>query len=626
MYRQEIELPADEEYFMALTHATQLRIPRPESRGSIRAQMTCLSRIWTEIQELNRSSVENLLAPMSAAPAIAKVARKLQDWYEGLPAGVQKSTDNVRCMAAAGHGALFCALHLGYHYYHEVLFYQFMAESHHNRSPVASSYAVECAQHARAFCDLLYLAERPPDCKCLYAMVGHMLVVTSTVYVHILLFNGDSEEHHSVRSRLEHNFEILTQLQGYWPTKQTSLARLKVFHNACLYSIEHSFRMDWWMLRFILVHGSTVPEKFSMVELGISASKQLPDRTHGSSERRLPWYSTGIHAHQRVAAACDECRTKKVKRDSRRPDRSAVCRGVRRADSRGPVCSPCARKRGPSANCSWGVRKRRGRTTSRTGVSPQGYEAVEGLGTSQVPAGIEHENAFNPQPPHVSGAAASYTNVMMGFMNEEHQGSPNTFGDSSATGFMHQIKKAIDRQITRPGLQSPVQVAERNDHSLTWSKPSQSLQKQLDYVLPPRHRADYLLGTYWRLVDTLYPLLDRTEVESQYRRLWTGEAVGGDEAAVFVSLLNIIFSTACALDATIPPDKRVSSANIFFHRAQELLDLGFVRIQSVMTVQCFLLFGQYLQSTNDPQQCWNFVALAIRMAQSLGLDLPSTSA
>jgi hypothetical protein len=47
---------------------------------------------------------------------------------------------------------------------------------------------------------------------------------------------------------------------------------------------------------------------------------------------------------------------------------------------------------------------------------------------------------------------------------------------------------------------------------------------------------------------------------------------------------------------------------------------------SFQLVQILLLFGQYLQSSNNPHQCWIVVGLAVRTAQSLGLHLPETSA
>lgn len=281
-YRDDVELPATESDFSGLSPLGPVSRPRPASCGSLYGHMATLTRIWAEIQELNQHTVEHLLPPMSVAPAVAAIVKKLQVWRDSLPSYLAESAANLARVAEAGNGTVFCALHLGYHYYHEVLFYQYLAESHQRASPVATAYATECSSHAKAFCDLLYLAERVPGCHVKFAMVGHMLVVTSTVYIHMLLFNTSEAIEATARNRLEQNFETLVGLQQYWPTISVSLARLHSFHQACLYSIENSFQVDRWMLRFILEHGSTVPEKFSTTELGLSP-QQLAEYTESST-------------------------------------------------------------------------------------------------------------------------------------------------------------------------------------------------------------------------------------------------------------------------------------------------------------------------------------------------------
>ena len=213
---------------------------------------------------------------------------------------------------------------------------------------------------------------------------------------------------------------------------------------------------------------------------------------------------------------------------------------------------------------------------------------------------------------------------MMGLIEEEHQKSHlNMFSDSSATGFMNQIKSVINQRLSPPDVERGSQAVRASSRPPLSSHPSK--HQNFDYILPSRQRADHLLDSYWRLVHTLYPFLDTDEVLSTYRRLWTGESLGED-GPTFLCLLNVIFSITCILDPSIKPEERVSSADVFYQRARELLDFDLMQRQSILTAQCFLVLGQYLQSTNDPQQCWIFVGLAIRIAQSIGLDLPSTSA
>lgn len=94
-------------------------------------------------------------------------------------------------------------------------------------------------------------------------MVGHVLVIASTVQLFILLFSPDPAETTSARERLEKNFEILTTLQMYWSTLDVCFTRFREFHQACLdeKKSEKSFRMDRWMLQFLFEFAKPVTER-----------------------------------------------------------------------------------------------------------------------------------------------------------------------------------------------------------------------------------------------------------------------------------------------------------------------------------------------------------------------------
>lgn len=228
--------------------------------------MVILARIWARIHQVNTASVDGRIEHGSLVELVDSLAQELETWAHSLPSYLRESRHNLEHYASLGLGNAFAALHLGYHYYHEVLFYQFLAKndvSLHSHSNAAARYQSRCEQHALAFCDLLYQC-RALDrhaCQCRYVMVGHMLVVTSTVYIHRLLFSKNEATVRLVRQRLAQNFEILTELQTFWAPLDVALSRLQVFHNACTRSIDESFRMDQWMLKFILEHGRWVIER-----------------------------------------------------------------------------------------------------------------------------------------------------------------------------------------------------------------------------------------------------------------------------------------------------------------------------------------------------------------------------
>ncbi|KAL2795232.1 hypothetical protein BJX66DRAFT_337233 [Aspergillus keveii] len=255
-------LPTSEDIFLSLQSGTM----GAEDGPGLWSEMVILARIWARIHNLNKASVNSLIDYESLTVAVGGLAEELNDWSSNLHPSLRETPENLERYNALGLGNAFAALHLGYHYYNEVLFYQFLARNPdpEHTSPKIQTYRSQCDAHALAFCTLLYTCRSTSTLKhqCQYVMVGHMLVVTSTVYIHMLLFSEDDEaKTRLARRRLAQNFEILTELQTFWVTLDVALSRLQVFHNACRRSIDESFRMDRWMLAFILEHGSSVAER-----------------------------------------------------------------------------------------------------------------------------------------------------------------------------------------------------------------------------------------------------------------------------------------------------------------------------------------------------------------------------
>ncbi|KAE8151581.1 hypothetical protein BDV25DRAFT_152471 [Aspergillus avenaceus] len=251
-----LPFPLDEQDFLSIRETQPLA--KSSSRG-LWAEMVMLARIWAGIHQLNRASADGLLVLSEVEAETQKLADELQAWSDRLHPSLQESHANLERYTRLGLGNAYAALHLGYHYYHEVLFYQFLGGPVHSESHSRQQWRIKCQKHAVAFCDLLYHCRALGQCQCVYVMVGHMLVITSTVYIHTLLF-GDEEQKPLVRHRLVRNFKILTELQTFWAALDMALLRLQIFHNACMQSIDRSFCMDRWLLRFIQ-HGSSITER-----------------------------------------------------------------------------------------------------------------------------------------------------------------------------------------------------------------------------------------------------------------------------------------------------------------------------------------------------------------------------
>lgn len=212
---------------------------------------------------------------------------------------------------------------------------------------------------------------------------------------------------------------------------------------------------------------------------------------------------------------------------------------------------------------------------------------------------------------------------MVGAVEEERL-TQGFFGSSSAASFMKQVKSAVEDKVSSPESRPSDLVGENAPRSTLMSKKKSNIQSELaNYVLPPRKFADSLMDVYWNLVFPLYPLVDRTQLNAQYNNIWTGESSEYDENMLMCTF-NTICALSCQLSDLIEPRERRAAADVFFSRAKELLHFNLWNSGSTELVQCLLLMGQYLQSTDSAHQCWIVIGLAVRNAQSLGLHLPST--
>jgi hypothetical protein len=261
--RGNIPLPIDETVFLRLKPGdrgpSDTELPSDPS-SSLLAQMIKLNSILEEVNAVNETAVTNQLCEVRLDEIVDSLSQKLDDWVHNIPDEMRDTPANLARYASQGLGSMFVAVYLGYYHYGQLLYYQFLHEDCFE-SPHARSYANKCKAHAIGLCEILYRANATPGCEVLYTMVGHVLVIASTVQLHILLFAADEVAICAARARLERNFEILTKLQSYWPTIDVCFSRFREFHKACQKSTETSFRMDRWMLRFLSEFARPVGEE-----------------------------------------------------------------------------------------------------------------------------------------------------------------------------------------------------------------------------------------------------------------------------------------------------------------------------------------------------------------------------
>lgn len=207
----------DEELFADMDPSEPLIDPNePCKSPGLWAHMATLIEVFSPIQELNwRAANGEGLHPDRIEQDVDHLARLLDDWQDRLPHDVQLTESNLIEHSKRGTGGIFMGLHLGFHHYATLLFYQFV-DTRSVMSMRSQQFAARCKHHALSYSTWLARGRRQSGCEAVYLTVGHMAIVSSSVLLYTLLFG---EENELPRSRLclEANFEALLELEEYWP-------------------------------------------------------------------------------------------------------------------------------------------------------------------------------------------------------------------------------------------------------------------------------------------------------------------------------------------------------------------------------------------------------------------------
>lgn len=238
-------------------------------------QMIPLTTIMGEIHLLNKKAVSNSGHRLQILNEVKQLSFKLDYWLSCLPEYLQNTAENLQRYAERGIGRTFAALHLGYHYHAQLLYYQFLHRAFdpgsrpdlsgfedRSGSALAYKYAARCKKHASELSELMWTTNTTPSLECLWPINGHLLVIASSVHLHTILFEADESLLAGARRMLEHNFMMLQQMQKYWPCLYFSTSRLSAFHRACEDSMHESFDMDDWMLHFLQEYALPVSDRF----------------------------------------------------------------------------------------------------------------------------------------------------------------------------------------------------------------------------------------------------------------------------------------------------------------------------------------------------------------------------
>ncbi|KAH7336167.1 putative C6 transcription factor [Rhexocercosporidium sp. MPI-PUGE-AT-0058] len=241
-YPPENLLLLDEEDFLAL----RLKLPR----HGIWTQMAKTIDLFREILDvILRLGTGRALATQIGE--VNRLADRLDRWEHELPPVLKYSTENFEYFQGIEFGKTFLAMHIGYHHYRQLLYFPFLDPRNENRL------AFECKKHA-----MMVSKIASQGGKLVYYIIGHILVVSSSVHLHTLLLGGGDVD--KARVYLLSNFDILMKLKMYWPVIDSAVGRLRSFQNHCQLSPLKSFLLDDWMWKFLMEQSAVLGEERGM--------------------------------------------------------------------------------------------------------------------------------------------------------------------------------------------------------------------------------------------------------------------------------------------------------------------------------------------------------------------------
>jgi hypothetical protein len=131
---------------------------------------------------------------------------------------------------------------------------------------------------------------------------------------------------------------------------------------------------------------------------------------------------------------------------------------------------------------------------------------------------------------------------------------------------------------------------------------------------------DALIEKNMKLAYPLFPILFIPSSENDYKLCRASGAGGCSKNATFHATVNIICALGCLLGADESQTFNASRATSFYERTRSLVPLDCFDHPTLADVQLLLLVVQYPTFTVYTNRAYQTLAVAIRIAQGLGLD------
>ncbi|KAH6693760.1 fungal-specific transcription factor domain-containing protein [Plectosphaerella plurivora] len=139
--------------------------------------------------------------------------------------------------------------------------------------------------------------------------------------------------------------------------------------------------------------------------------------------------------------------------------------------------------------------------------------------------------------------------------------------------------------------------------------------------LPSRPHMDAMVANYFRLFHASFPLVDREDFLTRYRKTDSKGILAGQGPSLL--LLQAILFTAVPASSDLDIESmgfysRRHARSVFYDRCRCLYNLSY-EIEDIANIQALLLMSQYFPSMDGQKHTWLWAHQAITLAQGIGL-------
>jgi Fungal specific transcription factor domain len=133
--------------------------------------------------------------------------------------------------------------------------------------------------------------------------------------------------------------------------------------------------------------------------------------------------------------------------------------------------------------------------------------------------------------------------------------------------------------------------------------------------------AHNLVHQFFEINHTVSPIFHEPTIRTSFEAAINSPLSERHHHRPTLALLNMIFAV-CLSHRLMDKNTNPAISRRYYDIAMELLKPSLLRDWSIEKVQALLLGARYLQCSNSPDECWNVLGLAIRIAHGLELHRP----